>query len=113
MAELTIQLQVSAFKLSPTYAKKKLYWVRVWLSVAVVFYLALNLFDAFALYLFVTKEDAKPWTDVVDATIITFDYFSISLGLCIASIDLLINMHKHLRKSSRMKHVESRSSSLF
>jgi len=35
---------------------------------------------------------------MVSDIIIPFDYFSVSLGLCIASIDLLINMHKHFAK---------------
>jgi len=35
---------------------------------------------------------------MVSDIIIPFDYFSVSIGLCIASIDLLINMHKHFAK---------------
>jgi len=35
---------------------------------------------------------------LVSEIIIPFDYFSVSLGLCIASIDLLVNMHKHFAK---------------
>jgi len=97
MAELSIHVKVSAFKLSPTEAEKKLYGVKIWLSVAVIFFFALNMFDDFALYLYM-QEDAKRWPGVVDATIVSFDYFSISLGLCIASIDLLITMHKHFAK---------------
>jgi len=50
MAELSIHIKVSAFKLTPEEAKKKLHWVKIWLSIAVFFYLALNLLEAFALY---------------------------------------------------------------
>jgi len=56
------------------------------------------MFDDFAVYLDRTEGDEKRWPGVVDATIVSFDYFSISLGLCIASIDLLISMHKHFAK---------------
>jgi len=45
-----------------------------------------------------TQEDIKKWCLLVTDIIIPFDYFSISLGLCIASIDLLVNMHKHFAK---------------
>jgi len=98
MAELSIHIKVSAYKLSPEEASKKLYWVKFWLTVAVVFYLALNLFEAFAYYFFLSaylqQRDAPKWK-MVNTIILPFDYFSVSIGLCIVSIDLLVNMHKH------------------
>ena len=67
-----------------------------------VFYTALNLFEAYnsSVMLKQVSEGLDPahWRKVVLATIIPFDYFSISIGLCIASINLLVKMNKHFSK---------------
>jgi len=64
----------------------------------VVFYFALNVFEASNYLSGTLNDDLKAWQEKCTLIIIPFDYFSISIGLCIASIDLILNMHKYFAK---------------
>jgi len=74
----------------------------MWLFGVMSFYTALNTFEYVNLYSLEKYYDTAPeWRFTVLATIIPFDYFSISLGLSIASVNLLVHMKRHFSKGLR------------
>jgi len=99
MVELSIHVKVSAFKMSPETAKRRILWIRVCLTGAVVFYFGWCLFDALNLhYLFKHHFEAEEWRFAMLYNDTPANYFSISIGLVISSIYLLVNLHKYFEK---------------
>jgi len=77
-------------------AIRKIWWVKVCLAGAIIFYGGVNFFEANNTYYYFKNEfKVKKWRTVVGEYIIPSDYFSISIGLVTASTYLLTNMHKY------------------
>ena len=101
MVELAIWVKVSAFKMRPEAAKRKIWWVRVCLAGTATFYFGVNLFDTFNLHYGITNNTVAQWRLIVNSTVLPVDYFSISIGLVISATYLLVNMHKYFEKKLR------------
>jgi len=98
MVELAIWVKVSALKMRPEEAKRKIWWVRVCLAGTVTLYSGVNLFEASNLHYIVTNEEPSKWRVTMMDTITPANYFSVSIGLVISAIYLLINIHMYFEK---------------
>ena len=92
MVELAIWVKVSAFKMSPEEAKRRIWWVRVCLAGTVTIYLGVNIFKASNLHFIFVNFDLYLNGEVSEKRLIiakTFtpaNYFSIATGLVISAI---------------------------
>ena len=84
--------------MSPEAAKRRIWWVRVYLAGAVIFYFGITLFEAFNLHYIITNNYVALWRRIIKKTLLAAEYFSVSIGLVISAIYLLINMHMYFEK---------------
>jgi len=100
MIELGIQVKLSARKLTPDEAAKKISKVRNCLKVAAAFFSAVGIFDTIN-FLYLDPEivpDPAKWHDIVSITIFPCELFVTSISLASAYLYLSTNIEQHFAK---------------